>query len=224
MSEWICYCDASNNKAIGMTLGIQISNMTTYEEFLFSEHIGSRGDSNFAEAQAIIKSLMKLMEICKKDDIITICGDNQEIIYTVNKILALGMKRIKRKPHKYIITIVNLMYNFQNITLKWIPRNLNSKAHSLSREPFAEKYTEYRAKKINVEYINDNVFLAQSSKDKNIYYTVDLGLCTCTCRFFKFQHWRERKKCKHIIAAENFNVHCNNSSKNNNTKLDLERR
>ncbi|MBS5823673.1 MAG: SWIM zinc finger family protein [Clostridium argentinense] len=37
-----------------------------------------------------------------------------------------------------------------------------------------------------------------------MYYTVDLELCTCTCRFFKLQHWSERKKCKHIIAVESY--------------------
>ncbi|MEO2680431.1 reverse transcriptase-like protein [Clostridium butyricum] len=204
MSKWICKCDASNNEAIGMTIGIQIMNTTTSKEFLFSEGIGPFGNSNFAEGQAIIKSLLKLAELCKKDDIITIYGDNQDVIGKVNKIIIRGMKKTKRKPPEYVLNIINLMSNFENIELKWIPRNLNRKAHYLSREPFLDKYTEYRAKKINVKYINDNIFLAQSSKDKKIYYTVDLELCTCTCRFFKLQHWWERKKCKHIIAAENY--------------------
>lgn len=214
MSEWICNCDASNNQAIGMTIGIQILNTTTSEEFLFSECIGPCGNSNFAESQAIIKSLTKLAVLCKEDDIITICGDNQDVIDKVNKIIIRGMKKTKRKPPEYVLNIINLMSNFENIELKWIPRNLNRKAHYLSREPFLDKYTEYRAKKINVKYINDNIFLAQSSKDKNIYYTVDLELCTCTCRFFKLQHWWERKKCKHIIAAESFNFHRNNFNVN----------
>jgi ribonuclease HI len=78
MTEWICKCDASNNEAIGMTIGLQIMNAKTSEEFLFSECIGPFGDSNFAEGQAIIKSLLKLAELCKKDDIITIYGDNQD--------------------------------------------------------------------------------------------------------------------------------------------------
>ncbi len=204
MSEWICNCDASNNEAIGMTIGIQIMNITTSKEFLFSECIGPCGDSNFAEGQAIIKSLIKLVELCKKDDIITICGDNQDVINKVNKIAIRGMKKTKRNPPEYVLNIIDLMSNFENIELKWITRNLNGKAHYLSREPFLDKYTEYRSKKINVKYINDNIFLAQSSKDKNIYYTVDLELCTCTCRSFKLQHWWERKKCKHIIAAESY--------------------
>ena len=179
-------------------------NISTSEEFLFSEHIGSCGNSNFAEAQAIIMSLKKLKELCKKNDIITICGDNLDIINKANKLLTYNMKKNKRKPPEYVLNIINLMSNFENIELKWIPRNLNRKAHYLSREPFLDKYTEYKSKKINVKYINDNIFLAQSSKDKNKYYTVNLDLCTCTCRFFNFQHWWERKKCKHIIAAESF--------------------
>lgn len=89
MNEWICNCDASNNEAIGMTIGIQIVNTTTSEEFLFSECIGPCGNSNFAEAQAIIKSLTKLTELCKKDDIITIYGDNQDVI---DKVVNVNMK------------------------------------------------------------------------------------------------------------------------------------
>lgn len=213
MNKWICNCDASNNEAIGMTIGIEIVNTTTSEEFLFSECIGPCGNSNFAEAQAIIKSLIKLKKLCNKEELITIYGDNQDIIGKVNKIMTPGIKKPKIKPPKHIITIVNLMSHFENIALKWVPRNLNRKAHSLSKEPFSEKYTEYRARKINIKCIDDNIFLAQSSKDKNIYYTVDLELCTCTCRFFKLQHWWERKKCKHIIAAERINVHVNNFNK-----------
>lgn len=87
---------------------------------------------------------------------------------------------------RYITTIANLMTCFKNIKLRWIPRKLNTKAHSLSKDPFLEKYTEYRAKKIHVEHLNGSTYLSQSSKDKNKYYIVDLNLCACTYRFLSY--------------------------------------
>lgn len=107
-----------------MTIGIQIVNTTTSKEFLFSKFIGTCGNSNFAEAQAIIKSLTKLTELCQKDYIITIYGDNQDVIGKVNKIIIQGMKKTKRKPPEYVLNIIKLISNFQNIELKWIPRKL----------------------------------------------------------------------------------------------------
>lgn len=97
MCEWICNCDASNNEAIGMTLGIQILIITTSEEFLYSEYIGPCGNSNYAEAKSIIRALMKLKKLCDQNDIITIYRDNQEIINKVNNIIRHGYKKRTKK-------------------------------------------------------------------------------------------------------------------------------
>lgn len=213
MIEYVCYCDASNNDVIGMTAGIQIINTITSEVLEISEYIGpfdGFSKATYAEGRSLGITLTKLSELCNKDDIITVYSDSKDIVDKVNHLL-INDKQQKRKngnkiQPEYITDIINLMSKFKEIKLEWIPRELNIKAHSLSRSPFSDKYIEYRSKNIQVRYIGNNLYLAQSSKDKNKYYTVDLELCTCTCKFFTLQKWWERKKCKHIIAAEQIKV------------------
>ncbi|WP_080648377.1 SWIM zinc finger family protein [Clostridium pasteurianum] len=89
------------------------------------------------------------------------------------------------------------------IQYKWIPRNKNTKAHFLCKNP------KYRARIINVTYIGDGLYIAQSSKDSNKFYNVDLNHTVCDCRYFTFQKREERKKCKHIIAAEQLSLTLN---------------
>ncbi|MBL4937737.1 reverse transcriptase-like protein [Clostridium sp. YIM B02515] len=220
MGTYICNCDASNNEAVGMTLGVQILNVSEAKTIKISECIGPSGGTNYAEGQAVILTLKNLSLLCNEDDEIKIFSDSKDIVDKVNNIIKKKNLKIKKKTNKfipeYITAIISLMTRFNNISLVWIPRNLNISAHSLTKEPFLDKYTEYRSKKINVKYIGDNLYIAESSKDKNKNYTVNLELGSCTCRFFTCQKWWERKKCKHIMAAEKLsstiNVHYNNTN------------
>lgn len=195
MDPYFVYCDGSYRKGLGIAVGICITNSQTQsciEKATFIPTSSNDLTNSFkAELQSILYALKELIDMNLSNDTINILCDNKQLVLLLNNIELIDNTKVDY-PEVY-----DIIKHFPNIRFYWLPRRLNSKAHKLCHSIILKKALEKRSKKLKVIDKGDDIFLAQSTNNKNIFYTVNLKAGTCNCR-----HFSKDKKCKHIIAAE----------------------
>jgi ribonuclease HI len=158
----------------------------------FSEELGY-GTNNEAEYSSLI-SLLEYIITEKLGDII-IYGDSNLIVNQVRGDWAVKSVNLQ-KYHKKASKLYNVVCN---CNLNWIPREENKKADELSKKPFkkaVDKGILERAKKVKLEHVRENIWIAHGSK--NVLYAIDSKAKVCSCMAWK----QSRGICKHLVALE----------------------
>lgn len=150
---------------------------------------GPEATNNVAEYSGVIAALEWLLKNNFQNKEIILRSDSQLCIYQLQ-----GQYRVKAPR---IIPLyskaVQLLAQFKNITLEWVPREENEEADMLSRKA----KEEYEGKSETISQDKDIVIVASESKP-DTHYTVDLKNKNCTCPYFTMQ----KRECKHIKMAE----------------------
>ncbi|MCS7104861.1 MAG: ribonuclease HI family protein [Thermofilaceae archaeon] len=90
--------------------------------------------NNVAEYTALIKALEWLVENGLSGDELVVRGDSQLVLKQLKGEYTVKSKRITPLYQK----VTELLKLFPKVTLEWVPRQLNAKADSLSREAVGE--------------------------------------------------------------------------------------
>lgn len=208
-----------------MSIGVQILNSSTKEIVEISKLLGegstrTLADANEAEFLAVISALDKLIEMKVFKEKIAIYTDSKLISDMFRYIATPDNKKLRRLCSK----IRKRAQKFVNLNIKWIPRKENKLAHTLCHKAFNNLIPEKEKKKknkkslqerldeIEISYLQDNMYIALSSK-KDKRYIINLNEYSCTCKYFIYQNSSERQKCKHIIKAEILRNEIENSYK-----------
>lgn len=88
------------------------------------------GTSNIAEYRALIAGLQGSLKV--GIDIIHIVGDSQLIIKQVTKVFKVNKPELKRHRDR----VLELLEQFEDHTIKWVPRRDNKRADALVNEVF----------------------------------------------------------------------------------------
>jgi ribonuclease HI len=156
----------------------------------YSEELGY-GTNNEAEYSSLI-SLLEYIITENLCDII-IYGDSNLIVNQVRGTWSVKSPNLQ-KYHEKASKLYNII---DNCNLNWIPRNSNTKADELSKSPFKKEIDKgilERAKKVKLEHIRENIWIAHGSK--GLLYAIDSKEKVCSC-----MSWRQKKgMCKHLIA------------------------
>lgn len=184
------YCDASYRRTIGSVIGIHTESDDKAQEFVLSNVIKGKGDPIKAEALAVLTALRELQQREIKCEDIRIYTDNLALVDLINLCTNASTDNI-------YLEICNLLKQFKNISLQWIPREKNKVSHNLCKELLGEKSMERLARKLKVLRGDGDIFYVQSTNVDGMFYKVSLDSLTCNCR-----HFQRKKKCKHIVAAQ----------------------
>jgi len=99
------------------------------------------GSSNISEYRALIAGLEGS---CKAGvTIIHVFGDSLLVVKQVTKVFKVNKPELKRHRDRAL----ELLEQFENYTIKWIPRNENKRADALVGEVFLRKYLRSKRKK-----------------------------------------------------------------------------
>lgn len=99
-----------------------------------------------------------------------------------------------------------LSEKFRNASFKWVSRDNNQEAMTLSQSAYENMKKTYglcregKAQMLSVKVAGHN-FKVESQSRPGVFYTVDLVLNTCDCP--DFLRRGKARMCKHIIAAKN---------------------
>lgn len=133
MEEATLYFDGGIRQGI-MAYGWIICNSEDETEIIAS---GNRtcgtGTSNIAEYRALIAGLQGSLKA--GIDIIHIVGDSQLIVRQVTKVFKVKKPELKRHRDR----VLELLEQFENYTIKWIPRHENKQADALVNEVFERR-------------------------------------------------------------------------------------
>lgn len=99
------------------------------------------GTSNIAEYRALIAALQGSLQA--GIDIIHIIGDSQLIIKQVTKVFKVNKPELK----KHRDCVLELLEQFEDHTIKWVPRRDNRRADALVNEVFERKNGKCSRKK-----------------------------------------------------------------------------
>ncbi|ADQ06164.1 ribonuclease H [Caldicellulosiruptor hydrothermalis 108] len=165
--------------------GIVIVNPAGNVILEYSKELGIK-TNNEAEYLALIELLQKALELGIKE--LEILGDSQLVINQVFGSWNINM------PHLYALyeQATELLEKFDKVKAKWIPREKNQLADSLSNKAITRPTPNiFPVEKL--EQITDHIFIAHGTED----YAVDLLHRACTCPDFVMRH----RECKHLLAA-----------------------
>jgi|ACXJ01.1.fsa_nt_gi Ribonuclease HI len=183
---------------------------------------GQPGDpnasNNVAEYTGVIAALEYLTSIGFHGKAV-IMGDSQVVIYQLigtYQVHSLNLLPLHSKAH-------SLMRNLKNegasISIRWVPREENMDADSVTREGFVTFLKNFRGNasighavrpppgrkaEKNMKVIScglvdkrgENLFGVPSSVSNEVY-EVDISALTCTCQYFTKRH----RPCKHITLV-----------------------
>ena len=165
--------------------GIVIANPEGRVILKYSKELGTK-TNNEAEYLALIELLQKALELGIKE--LEIMGDSQLVINQVFGDWNINM------PHLYALyeQATELLEKFDKVKARWIPREKNQLADSLSNSAITKPPPNiFPAEKL--EQITDHIFIAHGTED----YAVDVLHKACTCPDFTHR----RRECKHLLAA-----------------------
>lgn len=154
-----------------------------------SDYIGHK-TNNEAEYTALINLLTKILDIIPENETIHIMGDSMLIVNQVNKAWQVKQEHLLT----YYNQVQNLLKQIKNkninYIIKWIPREENNNADTLSNKGIDEKKKE-NTKQENIKYekILDTIYIVHGQD----YYAVDTKHQVCTCPYYKYH-----KTCKHL--------------------------
>jgi ribonuclease HI len=151
----------------------------------YSKELGIR-TNNEAEYLALIELLQKALELGIRE--LEIMGDSQLVINQVFGNWNINM------PHLYTLynQATELLEKFDRVKARWIPREKNRLADSLSNKAITKPPSNtFPTEKL--EQITDHIFIAHGTED----YAVDILHRACTCPDFVNRH----RECKHLLAA-----------------------
>jgi len=121
--------------------------------------VGGEATNNVAEYTAVIKALEYLIFTNRTKDEVIVYSDSQLLIRQLNKIYVARSQRIE----PYYQYVIKLLSNFRKISFKWIPREGNEEADSLSKKAYyqyldnhpdiADKYRRYLISEKQKRYI-----------------------------------------------------------------------
>lgn len=132
-------CEPINPNGVA-TYGFVIYQDTIYQDVICIKKEGKvigegKGmTNNVAEYTALIKAL-EWLDTQDIHDRITIYGDSKLVINQVN-----GLWKVKSETSKKYVPVVRDLIKNKDVRLKWIPREKNSEADTLSGEAY-EIYT-----------------------------------------------------------------------------------
>ena len=195
-------CNDNGNKDADTGLGYAIYD-TKYSEYLKEISLyGGNGTNNTAEYKALIECMKDLIRLDLIKEEINIYGDSDLIIKQVT-----GKWKCKKE---HLIPLrdeaASLMNQFDDLNIKWVPRNENALADKLSKEGLDKKND-----KTNIEYnketIKDDTNITTFNLGDGIYkivddgcfYAVDINRNVCSC----LKNQTDRTKCNHIKHIEN---------------------
>lgn len=131
--EAILYFDGGIRKGL-MAYGWILCNSEDKTEIIAS---GNRtcgtGTSNIAEYRALIAGLRGSLKA--GIDIIHIVGDSQLIIKQVTKVFKVKKPELKKHRDR----VLELLEQFEDFSIKWVPRRENKRADALVNEVFERK-------------------------------------------------------------------------------------
>ncbi|MEM2058914.1 MAG: ribonuclease HI family protein [Thermoproteota archaeon] len=96
--------------------------------------LGEHISNNYAEYSALVEALKELLQRGWKDDNVVVYSDSKLL---VNQMTDLWSCRGGLYVERYL-EAKRLAKNFKNIKFKWIPREENSEADSLTRRAYGE--------------------------------------------------------------------------------------
>lgn len=206
MTEFNVFVDAALRRGIVASVAAIIINVNTREQHTLERLVTiKKTDSDDVEFFAVIEAIRKLTDMRLEEHSITIYSDCLPIIQSINYLKEQGKQIKNYRINAYCTLICSMISKFESIEFRWISRKENKKAHDLCRRIIEVPLNIYKSKQIQLIQINDSIFLAQSSKG-NCSYTVNLNLGTCTCGYFQLQRPSNATKCKHILAAMQYNL------------------
>lgn len=195
-------CNDNGNKEADTGLGYAIydtkDNVYLKEVSLY----GGNGTNNTAEYKALIECMKDLIKLGLIKEEISIYGDSDLIIKQVT-----GMWKCKKE---HLIPLrdeaTRLVNKFNDLNIKWVPRNENAMADKLSKEGLDKKHNKMNIesdKEIIKEDINITIFNLGDGiykvVDDGCFYAVDINRKICSC----LKSQTDREKCNHIKHIEN---------------------
>lgn len=102
---------------------------------------GTSSTSNISEYRALIAGLQGCLKIGV--NIVHIIGDSQLVVKQVTGAFKVNKKELKKHCNR----VLELLEQFDNYTIKWVPRNENKRADALVGEVFLRKYSKLKQKK-----------------------------------------------------------------------------
>lgn len=91
------------------------------------------GTSNISEYRALIAGLQGSLKA--GIDIIHIIGDSQLVVKQVTKVFKVNKPELKRHRDR----VLELLEQFEDFTIKWVPRKDNKRADALVNEIFERR-------------------------------------------------------------------------------------
>ncbi|MEJ8553297.1 ribonuclease HI family protein [Tepidibacter sp. Z1-5] len=195
-------CNDNGNKEADTGLGYAIYD-AKYNTYLKKVSLyGGEGTNNTAEYRALIECMKDLIRLGLKKEKVNVYGDSDLIIKQVT-----GQWKCKKE---HLIPLrdeaVSIISGFDDLTIKWVPRNENAMADKLSKEGLNKKYDKTNIKS-DKEMIKDNINITTFNLGDGIYkvvdngcfYAVDINRKVCSC----LENQKDREKCNHIMYIEN---------------------
>lgn len=140
MKEAVVFFDGGIRQGV-MALGFVAYNLDDQEIFCGNRLCGKiLSSSNIAEYRALIAALEKSIE--EKIEIIHIIGDSQLIIRQVTGIFKVNKPELKKHQDR----VLELLANFEDYTIKWVPRKENKRADALVNEVFLARNPKHTKK------------------------------------------------------------------------------
>ncbi|WFD12041.1 ribonuclease HI family protein [Tepidibacter hydrothermalis] len=195
-------CNNNGNKEADTGLGYAIYD-TKHNVYLKEISLyGGNGTNNTAEYKALIECMKDLIGLGLIKEEINIYGDSDLIIKQV-----IGQWKCKKE---HLIPLrdeaVKLMNKFDDLNIKWVPRNENALADKLSKEGINQKNAIKDInddKTINKEVLPITVFNLGDGiykvVDRGCFYAVDINRKFCSCP----ENQKNKEKCNHIMYIEN---------------------
>lgn len=131
--EAILYFDGGIRQGI-MAYGYLLVDVNDETDVIASGHrTCGNGTSNIAEYRALIAGLQGSLKVGA--NIIHVIGDSQLIIRQVTGIFKVNKPELKRHRDR----VLELLENFEDYTIKWVPRRENKRADALVNEVFERR-------------------------------------------------------------------------------------
>jgi len=151
---------------------------------------GPDATNNVAEYFAVIAALNWALLAGLTEDV-EVCSDSQLCIRQLNREYRVKSERIRPLYNKAF----GLSKQFKKIKFRWVPREQNEEADSLSRKA----YKQYLKKSsLEIKHQGSGIFLVPSHTRQGASYTVDIINQTCSCP----DHQKRKRICKHIASVE----------------------
>lgn len=176
---------ASKNNPGHAGIGIVILDQNNKEVLTYSKYLGVK-TNNEAEYLALIELLEKAKELGIEE--INIFGDSQLVVNQVNGNWRINQSHLFSLAQK----VEELITQFKNISINWIPREKNTIADRLSNEAIIQSNDKNTAN-VQLEKVKNHIYIAYGKEE----YVVDTFHRSCSCPDYQMR----KNICKHLKKA-----------------------